>query len=64
MAAAIFLWRGHTDAAFVLAAVGALSWILDYRSKLREIIPLEPETTTHDAEESDDDYDEEDDDDD
>jgi hypothetical protein len=61
IAAAIFLWRGYTDTAFVLAAVGALSWILDYRSKLRGIIPTDAETTTHDTEESDDDEDEDED---
>jgi hypothetical protein len=60
VAAAVCLWRDYTDAAFVLAALGALSWILDYRSKLRGIIPPEPETTSPDEEESDeDDYDEE-----
>jgi hypothetical protein len=63
IAAAIFLWRGYMDTAFVLAALGALSWMLDYRSKLRGIIPLERETTPDDAEESEDDYDDEEDDD-
>ncbi|HUQ32801.1 MAG TPA: hypothetical protein VM095_11845 [Pyrinomonadaceae bacterium] len=61
IAAAIFLWRGYMDTAFVLAAVGALSWMLDYRTKLRGIIPEEAETTSHDAKESEDDYDDEDD---
>jgi hypothetical protein len=60
IAAAIFLWRGYTDAAFVLAAVGALSWILDYRSKLREIIPKETETTSPDEDESEDEDEDED----
>jgi hypothetical protein len=53
LAAGILLWREYTDAAFVLAAVGALAWILDYRSKLRGIIPEEEETTPLDEEESD-----------
>jgi hypothetical protein len=38
IAAAFFLWRGNTDAAFVLAALGALAWFLDYRHKLRATI--------------------------
>jgi hypothetical protein len=43
--AAVFLARGNYDAAFVLAALGAIAWFLNYRSKIRETISDETETT-------------------
>ena len=36
--AAILLLREYYDAAFVLAALGAVAWILDYRSGIRRTI--------------------------
>ena len=33
--AAILLLRAYYDAAFVLAALGAVAWILDFRSGIR-----------------------------
>ncbi len=33
--AAVFLWRNNLSAAFVSAALGAVAWLLSYRSKLR-----------------------------
>ena len=43
--AAIFLLRENYDAAFALAALGAVAWFLNYRSKIRETINEETETT-------------------
>ncbi|MFN2493096.1 MAG: hypothetical protein ABR501_09470 [Pyrinomonadaceae bacterium] len=35
--AAIFTWRSDFDTAFVIAALGAVSWFLGYRVQLRAI---------------------------
>jgi uncharacterized membrane protein YhfC len=51
--AALLLLRENYDAAFVAAALGAVAWFLNYRSKIRETIPKEPETTLDDEEDSD-----------
>jgi hypothetical protein len=51
--AALFLWRANTDAAFVLAALGALAWILDYRHKLRGTIPEDERLANDETEEFD-----------
>ena len=40
-AAAFLLWRKHLDAAFVIATIGALAWFLNYRSRLKELLPDE-----------------------
>jgi hypothetical protein len=40
-AAALLLWRQHLDAAFVIATIGALAWFLNYRSRLKELLPDE-----------------------
>ncbi|MDT4897269.1 MAG: hypothetical protein QOH25_2346 [Acidobacteriota bacterium] len=45
LAAAVFLLRENTDAAFVFAALGAIAWFLNYRSRIRETITEETETT-------------------
>jgi membrane-bound ClpP family serine protease len=45
IAAAVFLLRENYDAAFVLAALGAISWILNYRFKIRGTLDEETETT-------------------
>lgn len=37
VAAAFFLWRGELDKAFVLAALGMVAWLLNYRAQLKEI---------------------------
>ena len=57
IAATIFLLRENYDAAFVLAALGALAWFLNLRSKLRATIVEATETTSdaRDASEDDDD---------
>ena len=33
--AGVFLWRNNLPAVFVTAALGAVAWLLSYRSKLR-----------------------------
>lgn len=58
--AAIFLLRENYDAAFVAAALGAVTWFLNYRSKIRGIIPEETETTIDEREDSDDQDDQDD----
>jgi len=45
IAAAVFLLRENYDAAFVLASLGAVAWILNYRFTLRQTIP-EPRGAT------------------
>ena len=35
--AAYFLWRRDFDTAFVIAALGAVAWFLNYRGQLKEI---------------------------
>jgi uncharacterized YccA/Bax inhibitor family protein len=56
--AAILLLRDYQNAAFVIAALGAVAWFLSYRVKLRATIIETPETTDEENEASDD-YDEE-----
>lgn len=51
--AALLLLRENYDAAFVAAALGAVTWFLNYRSKIRETIIEETETTIDDEEDSD-----------
>jgi uncharacterized membrane protein YhfC len=47
LVAAYFLWRRDFDTAFVIAAVGAVAWFLNYRAQLKE------KTTAADALEND-----------
>jgi len=35
--AGYFLWRRDFDTAFVIAALGAVAWFLNYRTQLKEI---------------------------
>ena len=37
MTAGYFLWRRDFNTAFVVAALGAVSWFLNYRVQMREI---------------------------
>ena len=52
---AIALWRGKTDAAFVLGALGALAWFVGFRLQLsRRTADAEAtETGAEDSEDSD-----------
>jgi uncharacterized membrane protein YhfC len=52
--AGLLLQRRNFDAAFVAAALGAVAWFLNYRSKLRETMIEETETTLHETEASED----------
>lgn len=58
IAAALFLLRENYDAAFVLAALGAVAWFLNYRSQIHEKIGEETGTTEDERNASDEDDDE------
>jgi hypothetical protein len=49
--AAMFVFRGDYDKAFVAAAAGAVCWILNYRWRLRESLPSEDEENQEDEDE-------------
>ena len=53
--AAVLLLRENYNAAFVAAALGAVAWFMDYRSKIRGTIIEVDETTDDELEASDDD---------
>jgi hypothetical protein len=53
--AGLLLQRRNFDAAFVMAVLGAIAWMLNYRSKLRASIIEDTETTLDEAEPSDED---------
>ena len=53
--AAVLLLRENYNAAFVSAALGAVAWFMDYRSKIRGTIIEADETTDDELEASDDD---------
>lgn len=38
IAAGVFVWRAHLDAAFVTATLGCLAWFLSLRQRLRKTI--------------------------
>jgi hypothetical protein len=41
--AAVFVFRGDYEKAFVAAAAGAVCWFLNYRQQLRATLPSEDE---------------------
>ena len=49
--AAVFVFRGDYENAFVAAAAGAVCWILNYRWQLREKIADEDEEDLEDEDE-------------
>jgi len=49
MVAALSLWRGHTDAAFVTATLGVVAWFLDLRNRLRRT-SIEADDSSHESE--------------
>ena len=55
IAAAVLLLLENYNAAFVAAALGAVAWFMDYRSKIRGTIIEAEETTDDDREASEDD---------
>ena len=48
--AACFLLRGDFDAAFVIAALGLVSWFLNYRTQVRESLAAGRPSTSNDEE--------------
>ena len=46
--AAVFVFRGDFEKAFVAAAAGAVCWFLNYRQQLRENLPSEDEENLED----------------
>lgn len=52
--AALLLLRENYEAAFVLAALGAVAWILNYRSKIRGTIIEDKEIDDDERDASDD----------
>ncbi len=38
--AAFFLWRRDFDKAFVIAALGMVAWLLNYRAQMKEIVAV------------------------
>jgi len=49
--AAVFVFRGDFDKAFVAAAAGAVCWILNYRQQLRESLASRDEEDQEDEDE-------------
>jgi len=49
--AAVFVFRGDYEKAFVAAAVGAVCWFLNYRQQLRATLPDEDEENQDDEDE-------------
>jgi hypothetical protein len=49
--AAVFVFRGDYEKAFVAAAAGAVCWILNYRWQLRESLAGEEEQDQEDEDE-------------
>ena len=50
LAAAVFVFRGDYEKAFVAAAAGAVCWFLNYRSQLRERLASREGTNPEDEE--------------
>jgi hypothetical protein len=46
--AAVFVFRGDYEKAFVAAAAGAVCWFLNYRQQLRATLPNEDEENQED----------------
>ena len=49
--AAVFVFRGDYEKAFVAAAAGAVCWFLNYRQQLRATLPNEDEENEDDEDE-------------
>ena len=46
--AAVFVFRGDYEKAFVAAAAGAVCWFLNYRQQVRAMLPRENEDNQED----------------
>ena len=53
VAAVVFVIRDDYDKAFIAAALGAVAWFLNYRTRLRETINRDEKNTSTDAEDTD-----------
>ena len=49
--AAVFVFRGDYEKAFVAAAAGAVCWILNYRQQIKATLPNEDEENQEDEDE-------------
>ena len=49
--AAVFVFRGDFEKAFVAAAAGAVCWFLNYRQQLRATLPSDDEENQEDEDE-------------
>ena len=49
--AAVFVFRGDYEKAFVAAAAGAVCWFLNYRQQLRATLPGDDEENQEDEDE-------------
>ena len=49
--AAVFVFRGDFEKAFVAAAAGAVCWFLNYRQQLRATLPGDDEDDQEDEDE-------------
>ncbi|HSL53332.1 MAG TPA: hypothetical protein VK868_03010 [Pyrinomonadaceae bacterium] len=49
--AAVFVFRGDFEKAFVAAAAGAVCWFLNYRQQLRQNLPSQDEENQEDEDE-------------
>ena len=49
--AAVFVFRGDYEKAFVAAAAGAVCWFLNYRQQLHATLPSEEEDNQEDEDE-------------
>jgi hypothetical protein len=49
--AAVFVFRGDYEKAFVAAAAGAVCWFLNYRQQLRATLPGENDDNQEDEDE-------------
>jgi membrane protein implicated in regulation of membrane protease activity len=49
--AAVFVFRGDFEKAFVAAAAGAVCWILNYRQQLRDTLASQDEENQEDEDE-------------
>ncbi len=51
VAAAVFVFSGDFEKAFVAAAAGAVCWFLNYRQQLRATLPIDDEENQEDEDE-------------
>ena len=52
VAAVVFVLRDDYDKAFIAAALGAVAWFLNYRTRLRETIDRDERDKSTDADDS------------